>query len=284
MCAVLVHCTSESRGRAVLRVGTTYTLEQSGALALLDSLESPVPFTTIVGPSGQILRAAAAGDLDVVITHAPPLEARLLVAPGLVALRCAFIASRFAIVGPARDPAQVRSAVSAAQAFQRIAARGSRFVSRGDSSGTHVKELLLWHAAGINPSAPWYIEAGVDQAATLRLAEEREAYALADMPTFTHLPGIQLHVLLTGDTALANPYTMYVVRASASPEMAATVARWMMRDWRGRLITRSGFVARDSVCTVPAPADSLGGETDAVGGSRTESRTDPHATRRSRDR
>src|SRR2546427_3213835 len=94
MCGALGACTSS--GEPPLRLGTTYTVEQSGALALLDSLARPTP-TTVVGPSGQILAAAARGDLDVVITHAPSLEQRLLVAPGHVLLACPFVASRFAI-------------------------------------------------------------------------------------------------------------------------------------------------------------------------------------------
>src|SRR6266850_2135902 len=74
ICAALVACTSEARP---LRLGTTYTVEQSGALALLDSLHPPATVSVVIGPSGQILRSAAAGDLDVVITHAPSLEQRL---------------------------------------------------------------------------------------------------------------------------------------------------------------------------------------------------------------
>src|SRR5436309_1942116 len=119
MCGALGACTSS--GEPPLRLGTTYTVEQSGALALLDSLARPTP-TTVVGPSGQILAAAARGDLDIVITHAPSLEQRLLVAPGHVLLACPFVASRFAIVGPAADPAHVGAAPSAADAFRRLAA------------------------------------------------------------------------------------------------------------------------------------------------------------------
>src|SRR5256885_3176905 len=148
-------------GPAPLRLGTTYTVQQSGALAVLESLwTGPPPFTTVVAPSGQILRAAANGDLDVVITHAPALEQRLLVAPGHALLRCPLAASRFAVVGPAADPAHVATAATAAEAFRRIAALGGPFVSRGDSSGTHVKELALWHAAGVTPAPPRYPGAG----------------------------------------------------------------------------------------------------------------------------
>src|SRR5256885_15186146 len=145
-------------GPAPLRRGRTYTVQQSGALAVLESLwPGPPPFTTVVAPSGQILRAAANGDVDVVITHAPALEQRLLVAPGHALLRCPLLASRFAIVGPDADPAHVAVAASAVDAFRRIAAAGGPFVSRGDSSGTHVKELTLWQSAGVKPAGRWYL-------------------------------------------------------------------------------------------------------------------------------
>ena len=223
---------------APLRLGTTYTVQQSGVLAVLESLWTGPRFTTVVAPSGQILRAAANGDLDVVITHAPALERRLLVAPGLAVLRCPLVASRFAIVGPAADPARVAAAPSAAAAFRRIAAAGARFVSRGDSSGTHVKELALWQAAGVTPASRWRIESGADQAATLHLADERDAYALADLPTYAKLRDLSLRILFVADTALTNPYTLYVTRhASAPPPAAASAfARWAAQAGRVAIV------------------------------------------------
>src|SRR5881398_3368812 len=211
--AVFLMAAACRAGPAPLRLGTTYTVQQSGALAVLESLwTGPAPLTTVVAPSGQILRAAAAGDVDVVITHAPALEQRLLVAPGHALLRCPLVASRFAIVGPDADPAHVAVAASAVDAFRRIAA-GGPFVSRGDSSGTHVKELTLWQSAGVKPAGRWYLESGTDQAATLHLADERRAYALADLPTYAKLGGLGLRLLFSADTALTNPYTLYVVRS-----------------------------------------------------------------------
>jgi len=234
ICAALVACTSESRP---LRLGTTSTVEQSGALAVLDSLHPPAVVAVVIGPSGQILRSAAAGDLDVVIAHAPSLEQRLLVAPGHAALRCPFVASRFAIVGPAADPAKVAGAGTAAEGLRRIAAAGAPFVSRGDSSGTHVKELALWEGAGVTPPGrPWYLETGTDQGATLRVADERRAYALADLPTFTRLKDVELRVLLAGDTALLNPYTLYVIRSPSPHPAAAAFGSWALADWRARLL------------------------------------------------
>src|SRR5438093_922111 len=133
VCLLAVGCRSAP---PPLRLGTTYTVQQSGALAVLESLWTgpSARLATVVGPSGQILRAAANGDLDVVITHAPSLEERLLVRPGHALLRCPLAASRFAVVGPATDPARVVTAASAAEAFRRIASAGVPFVSRGDSS------------------------------------------------------------------------------------------------------------------------------------------------------
>src|SRR6266508_314577 len=161
---------------APLRLGTTTTVEQSGALALLDPLHPAIPVRVVVGASGAILHSAAAGDLDVVITHATTLEQRLLIEPGHAALRCPFVTSRFAIVGPAADPAHVATAASAAEALRRIATARAPFISRADSSGTHVKEVALWTSAGVAPAVAkdtWYVQAGGDQAATLRIADER---------------------------------------------------------------------------------------------------------------
>jgi len=254
ICAALGACTSESRP---LRLGTTTTVEQSGALALLDSLHPPATVAVVIGSSGQILRSAAAGDLDVVITHAPSLEQRLLLAPGHASLKCPFVASSFAIVGPPADPAHIAGAASAAEALRRIAGARATFVSRGDSSGTHVKELALWHGAGVSPSPrgrPWYLETGADQAATLRVADERHGYALVDVPTFAKLKGVELRVLLAGDTALLNPYTLYVVRSPTAHPAAAAFASWALTDWRARLQALS-FRPLAGGCAEPAPVE-----------------------------
>ena len=245
---------------APLRLGTTTTVEQSGALALLDSLHQTIPVRVIVGASGAIIRSAAAGDLDVVITHAPNLEQRLLIDPGHAALRCPFVASRFAIVGPPADPAHVATAGTATDAFRRIANARASFISRGDSSGTHIKELSLWEGAGVTPDVsrnPWYVQAGVGQAATLRIADERAAYALADLPTFTRLTGIDLRVLFTADTALGNPYTLYVIRSASEDSAALRFSTWAMADWRARLLAlrlpdgAAAFAPLQGECAVP---------------------------------
>src|SRR2546422_268615 len=176
-------------GPRPLRLGTTYTVQQSGALAVLESHWTGAPLAVVVGPSGQILRSAAQGDLDVVITHAPALEARIL-GTAHTTLRCPLVASRFAVVGPPDDPARVAAAATARDAFARIARRHGPFVSRGDSSGTHVNELAQWHAAGESaPPGPWYVESGAHPAPPPHLADERDAHALPALPPFPKLLG-----------------------------------------------------------------------------------------------
>jgi tungstate transport system substrate-binding protein len=254
ICAALAACTSAPTERP-LRLGTTFTVQQSGALALLDSLHPPDSLATVIAASGQVLQAAARGDLGVAITHAPSLEERLLVIPGHAVRRCPFVASRFAVVGPASDPAAVARAASAVDAVARIARAGAPFISRGDSSGTHVKELALWRAAGIAPQGkPWYVETGADQAMTLHVADERSAYALADLPTLARTPGLELRILFDRDTMLTNPYTLYVVRGPDSMRGAA-FATWAMTVWRDRLVQvrlpdgSAAFVVRPGGCT-----------------------------------
>jgi tungstate transport system substrate-binding protein len=227
-----------SGGERPLRLGTTYTVEQSGALALLDSLMPPVPVNVVIGPSGQMLTTAAHGDLDLVLVHAPPLEERILVAAGYARLRCPFVTSGFAILGPRDDPAGTARAGGAVNAFRRIAEHAAPFISRADSSGTHVKELELWRTAGVSPSGQlWYVESGADQVTALRIAEQRRAYALADLPTVATLADLDLAVLVARDKALQNPYTLYVLRA-APPHAGDAFSAWALGPWRARLVTR----------------------------------------------
>lgn len=250
-------CTSEPP----LRFGTTHTVEQSGALALLDSLPKPTPrVSVVVAASGHILRAASRGDLDLVLTHAPALEAKWMDSAHAV-LRCPLVESRFAIVGPAADAARVGEATSAADAFRRMARVGVVFVTRGDSSGTHIKELALWRAAAVDPSAEdWYIETGADQGGNLRQADEWRAYALTDLPTFATQTTLDLTILYAGDTALANPYTLYVVRVPEPHPAAQAFADWAMGTWRTRLLAlrlsdgTAAFSASAGGCTTPEGA------------------------------
>jgi tungstate transport system substrate-binding protein len=242
-----------------VRFGTTTTVRQSGLLAVAESLWTGSTLAVVIGPSGQILQAAARGDLDLIVTHAPSLEAKFL-GGGIALARCPFVISRFAVVGPVADPAGVAAAISASDAFGRIAARGVPFVSRGDSSGTHERELAVWRAAGIAPRGrPWYIESGTDQTTTLRLADERGAYALADLPTLATLPDLALRPLFSADSLLINRYTLTLLRSGDSIPAARAFYHWAIDTWRPAALAirlRDGtpaFATAPGTCPATAP-------------------------------
>ena len=233
LCGAALACGPRERA---LRLGTTTTVAQSGMLALGESLWTGAHLATIIGPSGQILHSAAQGDLDLVLTHAPALEASILAGSAALA-RCPFVTSQFAIVGPAADPARIATARSAAEAFQRIAATAAPFVSRGDSSGTHERERAVWRAAGIDPTGrSWYLESGTDQTTTLQLADERSAYALADLPTLARLPRLSLRPLFSADSSLLNRYTLTLVRTPSPHPAARDFLAWALDTWRARVL------------------------------------------------
>ena len=145
------------------------------------------------------------------------------------------------IVGPGADPAEVRTASSAVDAFRRIARAGARFCSRNDESGTHTKEMTIWRASGVVPSGPAYLRMGQSMAQMLRSASEVGAYTLTDRPTFDQLArSLDLVVLYRGDSALENVYGLMVVRAGGrAHENALRFSRWML-DGRGREVV-SGY-------------------------------------------
>lgn len=260
MCLALAVCARERP----LRLGTTFTVEQSGALISLDTIWTGPHFDILVAASGQTLRSAAAGDLDVVITHAPALERRLLVESGRAARACPLFASRFGIAGPPEDPAGVRGMTSGVAALRRIGAVGAVFVSRGDSSGTHQKERELWRLAGIDPDPrPWHIESGASQAANVRQADHWRGYTLVDLPTWANLrrsTDLELLVAPPGDTALANPYTMYLVKPLEGERYtrgAEELARVLATTWRDHVLRMrladgaAAFAPRGGSCTQP---------------------------------
>jgi tungstate transport system substrate-binding protein len=258
MCIAAAAC-----GSPPIRLATTFSLEQSGALIGIDSAWRGERFVMIVGPSGQILRSAAAGDLDIVITHAPSLERRLVVAPGHATLVCPLFASRFGIVGPPADPAAIRGLTSAVEAARRIASVGAVFVSRADSSGTHEKELALWRLAGVDPLPElWYVESGASQAANLLQASNWRAYTISDLPTFALLKDrrgdaldLELLVAPPADTALTNPYTLHLTAPPERRARARPLAEWLASAWRDRVLAlrlpdgEAAFVPRnDAAC------------------------------------
>ena len=157
---ILLTCPGSVYSAQSLRLATTTSTENSGLLSyLLPVFEkhSGMSVHVIAVGTGKALRIARAGDVDVVMVHARPAEQRF-VTDGHGVDRREFMYNDFVIVGPGTDPAGVSKTDSVAEALQNIASSGSRFVSRGDDSGTHKKELALWQMIGRKPAGGWYLE------------------------------------------------------------------------------------------------------------------------------
>ena len=216
-----------------LRLATTTSTENSGLLGyLLPAFEkrSGVSVHVIAVGTGKALRIARAGDVDVVMVHARPAEQRF-VADGHGVDRREFMYNDFVVVGPENDPAKIAGTNSVATALQRITASGSRFVSRGDDSGTHQKELSLWQMAGVEPQGDWYVESGLGMGKVLQMASEFDAYTLTDRGTWLAYRGnLELALLLQGDPPLFNPYGVIAVNPARHPHVNYAAATALI-DW-----------------------------------------------------
>ena len=203
-------------------LSTTTSTQDSGLLDVLVPLfekKSGTSVKTISVGTGQALELAAKGEADVALVHAPTLEKKY-VADGKLLNRRLVMYNEFVILGPANDPAQIKSTKSSAAAMKRIAASASRFVSRGDNSGTHNLEKSLWKSAAIQPKGEWYIESGQGMGATLGIANDRSAYTISDRATYLAFrKRVTLAVLLEGDRPLLNIYSVMEVNPANGPRI-----------------------------------------------------------------
>ena len=178
--------------------------------------------------TGQAIRLAQNGDADVLLVHHRPSEEKF-VAEGFGVKRFDVMYNDFVVVGPDGDPARIAGMTDAAKALQKIARAQAPFVSRGDDSGTHKKELGLWRAAGVDvvqASGSWYRETGSGMGATLNTASAMQAYALADRGTWLSFKNrAGLRVLVEGDERLFNPYGVILVNPERHPHVKADLGR-----------------------------------------------------------
>ncbi|MCG8586110.1 MAG: substrate-binding domain-containing protein [Pirellulales bacterium] len=198
-----------------ITLATTTSTRDSGLLDALVPIfekQSGVRVKVVAVGTGKALAMGRRCDADVLLTHAPQAEHEFMNEGHGISRRHVFF-NDFVVVGPPDDPANVRGASTAAAAFASIRDHDARFVSRGDASGTHIKEQSLWNASSIEPGGDWYIEAGSGMASTLRLANEKRAYTLCDRSTFlAQQTKLDLTVLAEGDAVLRNPYAVIVVQ------------------------------------------------------------------------
>ncbi len=203
-------------------LATTTSTQDTGLLdELVPAFEKAYPYRvkTIAVGSGEALAMGAKGEADVLLVHSPKSEKEFMAA-GNGLSREPVMHNRFLLVGPKEDPAKAGAAESAAAALAAVADTQATFISRADESGTHKKELSLWKKAGLKPGGAWYIESGQGMGETLRIADEKGAYTLADEGTYLAAKaGLSLTVIKEGDEALSNPYTVIVVNQKKFPKV-----------------------------------------------------------------
>ena len=246
LACILVLLCSLSAAQVHLRMSTTTSTENSGLLNMLlppFEKECNCKVDVISVGTGKALKIGESGDVDVVLVHARALEDKF-VANGFGVDRRDVMYNDFVIVGPANDPADLKHATSAADAFRRIASKDSLFISRGDGSGTETKEKEIWAGAGITPSGSWYRAAGQGMGEVLNMSTELRAYTLADRGTYNAFRhgktdlvilyqgpynsakklAVSQVLSMTGANGLFNPYSVIAVNPQKFPNVKFDLA------------------------------------------------------------
>jgi tungstate transport system substrate-binding protein len=213
-----------------MTLATTTSTFDSGLLTFLVPLfekANHVKVKIISVGTGQAITTGRKGDADVLLVHARAQE-DLFMADGFGLFRRDVMYNDFIIVGPASDPAKIKSMTDAARAFAKLAASGSTFISRGDKSGTNTKELDIWKAAGITPTGnSWYLSAGQGMGEVLMMTDQKQAYTLTDRATYLAYQNggkIDLPILVQGSQGLLNPYGLMPVNPAKFPTVKVDLA------------------------------------------------------------
>jgi tungstate transport system substrate-binding protein len=217
-----------------LILATTTSTQDSG---LLDYLlpdferEAGIAVDVIAVGSGQAMQLGKDGNADVLLVHARSREDEFMAA-GDGVRREDVMYNDFVIIGPKEDPAGIKRMPNAAEAFKKLAETQFTFISRGDDSGTHAKELSVWKKVELEPAGDWYVSSGQGMGEVLTMSNEQQAYTLSDRATYLARlkEGLDLEVLVEGDAALFNPYGVIAVNPDKSPAIQAELAQKFI-DW-----------------------------------------------------
>ncbi len=206
-----------------LRLATTTSTCDTGLLDVLNKKfedANNVKILTICEGTGKAITTGELGAADVVMVHSIPAELKA-VANGSFVNSSYMMYNYFVIIGPENDPAGIRNASNATDAFRKIAARQSFFISRGDDSGTHKMELSIWKAANITPAGTWYLSVGKGMGETITTADIKGGYTLSDRGTYLVMKDkIKLKILFEKDqTYLFNPYHVMAVNPAKFPNV-----------------------------------------------------------------
>ena len=190
--------------------------------------------------TGQAFDTGRRGDADVVFVHARPQEEKF-VADGFGVKRYPVMYNDFVLIGPKSDPVGVKGSKDVAAALKAVKEKASPFISRGDKSGTHAAELILWRAAGIDVAGadkgPWYKEIGQGMGAALNTASASNAYVLTDRATWLSFKNRgELEIMVEGDKRLFNQYGVILV----NPEKHPTVKKELGQQFIDWLVSSEG--------------------------------------------
>ena len=207
--------------KAVILATTTSTQDTGLLDVLIPIFEKKTGYfvKTIAVGSGQATAMGAKGEADILLVHSPAAEKKFM-ADGNGVERRLVMHNDFIIVGPPADPAGIRGMKKATEAFKKIAGSGSIFMSRGDRSGTHVKEIDIWKAGGVKyEGEKWYQQTGLGMGQTLAVSAEKKTYTLADRGTYLALKkNLGLDILVEGDGILLNIYHVIEVNPKKWPK------------------------------------------------------------------
>jgi tungstate transport system substrate-binding protein len=224
-----------SAAENIIRLATTTSTYNSGLLdKLLPVFEKKygAKVHVIAVGTGKALRMGREGDVDLVMTHAPAAE-KAFIEQGHGIEAKSVMYNDFVVVGPANDPAGILGSSDVEQALRSIAASQSQFISRGDDSGTHKKELKLWKAAGITPDFDGYKEIGQGMGKVLQVCDELQGYTLTDRGTWlAYQARLNINLMVAGDKRLFNPYQVILVNPERykglNTEGARALAQWLV--------------------------------------------------------
>jgi len=225
-------CIAETKNN-IIRIATTSSTVNSGLIKILEpAFESKYPYKleVSVSGSGNALRRARTGKVDLTITHSPLTEEKLI-KDGYGIERHLLMKNEFILAGPLNDPANITKSENIITALKSIALQQASFISRGDDSGTHKKELYIWEMANIEPYGNWYIETGSGMGEALREADKQQSYILTDNGTWLALrKKLNLKTIVTGDERLSNPYSIIIVSPVKYPQVNHKGAK-VFFDW-----------------------------------------------------
>lgn len=222
-----------NKNNNLIRLATTTSTDNSGLLNfLLPHFKKQTGYSVhvIAVGTGKALRMGQDGDVDVVLVHAPEAE-RQFVTKGYGKQRYPVMFNDFVVIGPEHDPANIKNAKTALQAFQNISKYAQLFISRGDNSGTHKKEIFLWGNLNTRAKNFLYREAGQGMGKVLQIANELNAYTLTDRGTWlSYRKKLSLKILFEADPVLYNPYGIIAVNPDRYKDINYPGAKALI-DW-----------------------------------------------------